>query len=289
MAEKAPTSMSRLPLRFLLLAFIFGSGSKAEPVAWDALHGLNEVKYHKLDREGEFTPLHIFVRLPAEYDPTSSATYPTAFLLDGGLMFPVLAGYQRHLELAEDAPALIVVGISYGTDDWQKGNARSTDFTDHAPDRDHWGGASEFLPILLQQIIPLVEENYAVDSHQRILFGQSIAGQFVLYTAMHAPDAFHGLIANNPALHRNLPVDLAAPSKVDHDSPPRLLVTSGEFDDPRFREPAQKWIKHWTASEKSPWALRAITTQGHNHFSAAPAAYRHGLRWILALGQSVGD
>lgn len=281
--------MSRHPLRFLLLATVFGFGSKAEPVAWDALHGLNEVQYHTLEREGEFTPLHIFVRLPADYNPASDDTYPTAFLLDGGIMFPVLAGYQRHLELAEDAPPMIVVGISYGTDDWQKGNARSTDFTDHAPDRDHWGGASEFLPVLRQQIIPLIEEKYAVNSNRRILFGQSIAGQFVLYTALHAPDVFHGLIANNPALHRNLPLYLADPSKRDHDSPPRLLVTSGEFDDPRFREPTQAWIKHWTAHQNSPWALRAITTVDHNHFSAAPAAYRQGLRWILAPDQSAED
>ena len=280
--------MSRSTLFFCLLAAV-SCGSSPPPVAWDALHGLNEVRYHKLERDGEFTPLHIFVRLPAGYDPASDVTYPTACLLDGGTMFPLLAGYQRHLELAEDAPPMIVVGISYGTDDWQKGNARSTDFTDHAPDRDHWGGASKFLPLLQQQIIPLVENNYAVNPNRRILFGQSIAGQFVLYAAMHAPDLFHGLIANNPALHRNLPLYLADPSKIDHDSPPRLLVTSGEFDDPRFREPAQAWIKHWTEHKNSPWALRAITTVDHNHFSAAPAAYRQGLRWIFASDQSAAE
>jgi len=31
--------------------------------------------------------------------------------------------------LAEEIPEAILVGISYGTDDWQQGNLRSTDFT----------------------------------------------------------------------------------------------------------------------------------------------------------------
>ncbi len=116
------------------------------------------------------------MRLPSDYDPAAETEYPSAFLLDGGLTFPILAGYQRYLELAEDAPPMIVVGLSYGIDDWQKGNARSTDFTTPVEGRDHWGGAREFLSLLLEHVISLVEQHYPVDSNQRILFGQSLGG-----------------------------------------------------------------------------------------------------------------
>lgn len=280
--------------RFLITLFSCwflstASAAGADTVNWKALHGLGAVEYHTLERDGDFVPLHVFVRLPPDYDPAADRVYPTAFLLDGGVMFPILAGYQRHLELAEDAPPMIVVGLSYGTDDWRKGNARSTDFTSVVEGHDHWGGAPEFLSLLQERIVPLIEDHYAVDSNQRILFGQSLGGQFVLYTAMNAPDLFFGLIANNPALHRNLPTFLEQPIKCDTVSPPRLFVTSGEFDDPRFRVPALKWIDHWTAQSEGPWKLRTVTTAGHNHFSAAPLAYRQGLLWIIEPSQSTAD
>ena len=57
---------------------------------------------------------------------------------------------------------------------------------------------------LFEELIPLIESAYPSDDQQRIIFGQSLGGQFVLYTALTDPALFHGHIASNPALHRNL-------------------------------------------------------------------------------------
>lgn len=254
------------------------SATEPEKTDWSALHGLNEVRYHRIDRADHFKPLHVFVRLPEDYEATSEQNYPVVYLLDGGITFPLLSGYQRYLELAEDIPATIIVGLSYGTSDWQKGNARSTDYTGPAEGFDHWGGASAFLEFLSVDLVPFVAAHYRTDSNRRILFGQSLAGQFVLYAATQGSDLFTGLIASNPALHRNLPLYLSSKPAA---KAVRIFVSSAKNDDPRFREPALAWIKQWTENENPSWELLAESIADQNHFSAAPIAYRRGMKWIL--------
>lgn len=103
----------------------------------------------------------------------------------------------------------------------------------------------------------------------------------MLFTALTDPVLFWGHIASNPALHRNLPFFLATPPRAENSNRPRLFVSSGSDDDPRFREPAVKWMSHWSTVKPTPWDLEMRTLEGHNHFSAATAAFRQGLIWLF--------
>jgi hypothetical protein len=252
----------------------------AQEPSFKWLEGLGETRYHRVDSRLLEQTYHVFVRLPEEYEPGKK--FPAVYLLDGGMTFPILAGYYRYLRLGEEFPAAIVVGISYGTDDWQKGNMRSRDYTAKADDRPYWGGADNFQNILRTEILPLIEQNYSADSSRRIIFGQSLGGQFVLYTAQTAPELFWGYIASNPALHRNLDLFLnMKPAEAKAPDPRRLFVSSGSDDDPEFREPALAWMQQWSKREQLPWSLKTMTLEGQSHFSAAPEAFRQGLRWIF--------
>ncbi len=245
------------------------------------LQGLGETRYHRVESRLLEQTYHVFVRLPEENEPGKK--FPAVYLLDGGITFPLLAGYYRYLRLDEEIPAAIIVGISYGTDDWQKGNMRGRDYTAKADDRPHWGGADNFQNVLREEILFLIETNYSADPSRRIIFGQSLGGQFVLYTAQTAPELFLGYIASNPALHRNLDLFLnMKPVAAGAQNSPRLFVSSGSEDDPEFREPALKWIQQWRNNEQLPWALETMTLEGQSHFSAAPEAFRRGMRWIFA-------
>lgn len=172
--------------------------------------------------------------------------------------------------------------VTPGTEDWQKGNARSTDYTAKSPQREHWGGAAKFQHLLKNSILPLVENNYPSDPDKRLIFGNSIAGQFVLYTVMTQPGLFAGHIASNPALHRNLPFfpdgKNFGPIAL---SRPKLFVSSGSNDAPLFREPAKKWMQHWKNHNKHPWILKIETLNNEGHMSAIPQAFVLGTRWIL--------
>ena len=255
--------------------------ASAESVVVDGLQGLGDSHHHLVVSERLDKDYHVFVRLPPGYDPDDESRYPTVYVLDGGALYPLFASYSRYLFNANEIPELILVGISYGTDDWRQGNDRGHDYTAPTDEREHWGGAGRYQAFLEGELIPFVEDTYRSDAARRVIFGQSLGGQFVLFTAQTRPELFWGHIASNPALHRNLPFFLkTVPERPE--VPSHLFVGSGSNDDPRFRVPAVEWIDHWTSRESTPWRLRAETLDGHSHHSAPPAAFRDGLRWLFS-------
>lgn len=226
---------------------------------------------------------HIYVMLPDNYIDSGDTKYPTIYLLDGGGLYPMLTAYYRYLSFGEEVPDAIIVGISYGGNTFEEGNFRGTDYTAPSAERDYWGGAGKFQAFLSDELMPLIEKTYRSDASRRIVFGQSIGGQFVLFTALTKPDLFWGHIASNPALHRNLPF---FKQRRHHPAPgskrTRLFVADGTLNDARFRQPALEWIAHWSAVDDAPWELETTDLEGHSHMSAPPASFRDGLRWLFS-------
>jgi len=246
----------------------------------NALQGLGQPAYHSVKSPQSQSIYHLIVRLPDEYDKNSR--YPTVYLLDGGISYPLLSAYYHYLRFTEEIPPMIIVGISYGTDDWKNGNARSTDYTAKSPQREHWGGAEKFQHLLKGTILPLIENKYPSDPEKRLIFGNSLAGQFVLYTAMTQPELFAGHIASNPALHRNLSFYLDKNNLGPiAGNASKLFVSSGANDHPQFREPARKWMEFWEKENGQHWLLKTEALNDAGHMSAIPEAFIKGTRWVL--------
>jgi hypothetical protein len=268
---------------FLLTAILLAVCSPASALDTSFLQGISNSHYQRLKSETLGRDFHLFIMLPEGYEEHPEQSYPTVYVLDGGALFPLLAAYYRYLNFGQEIPDAITVGISYGSDSYEGGNLRSTDYTAQSDEREYWGGASNFQVFLRDELIPYVEHGYRSRPDRRILFGQSIGGQFVLYTALTEPDLFWGHIASNPALHRNLSFFLQAhwanDAKVKMS---RLFVATGSDDDPEFRLPALTWIEHWSNNEDAPWHLKTMILDGHSHMSAPPASYRQGMRWLFS-------
>ncbi len=262
----------------ILLLLLMYQPAFATDNAFSKLQGLGNVESHTVTVEDTNQIYYLFVRLPENY--SASGNYPVIYLLDGGITFPLLGAYYRYLRLADEIPEMIVVGIAYGSDDWQQGNMRSHDFTAPSDQAEHYGGAEKFQTVFKQHLFPLIQQHYAADPQRRILFGQSLGGQFVLNTLLTCPQLFWGYIASNPALHRNLAFYLNTPPVTPPAPQRRVFVSSAELDDPRFKEPARNWIEAFR-SRQNPWALQIQEPPGHNHFSAAPVAFRQGLQWLF--------
>ena len=246
----------------------------------DGLQGLGDTRHHVVASETLDKRFHVLVGLPTGYDQSADTDYPTVYILDGGELYPLLKSYSRYLHGGGEAPDLILVAISYGTSDWEDGNDRGHDYTAPSDEREHWGGAADFQTFLSNELMPFIEGHYRSRADRRVIFGQSLGGQFVLFSAQSNPDLFWGHIASNPALHRNLELFLElqpdAPATTSH-----LFVGSASNDDPRFREPTLEWIEHWSHQDSTPWRLRVETLEGHNHFSAPPESFRRGIRWLF--------
>jgi len=274
-------------MRILLLAALLalpftGTGGETD---FTHLQAIARAEHHRVTATEPDGTYHVYVRVPESYEADGDTVYPTLYILDGGNLFPLLAGYYRYLELGGEVPPLILVGISYGTDYFRRGNQRNRDYTAEAPEPEYWGGADAFRRLLREEVVPLVEARYRSDRARRLVIGQSLGGQFVLHTALYEPTLFWGHIAVNPALHRNLERFLAAPRTAAEPPAerPRVYVASAEHDPPRLRGPALEWIGHWLVREERQWDLQAETLPGETHFSAAPAAFRRGVRWLFGM------
>ena len=219
---------------------------------------------------------HIYIKSPTDIE--AGKKYPTIYLIDGGITFPLLAAYSRYLELAGDIPPTIIVGISYGTTDWRKGNRRSIDFTAPSKERDFWGGTEKFSEMLSTELIPHIEKKLPSDPSKRILFGQSLGGQFVMFNALFKPDLFWGLIASNPALHRNL--EFYNQEAVLGKSSTNLFISRARNNDKRFAEPLDRWVASHD-NKTNPYQLKISWVENHNHFSVAPESLRNGLMWLF--------
>ena len=246
------------------------------------MQGLGDTRYHYIESESVGRGYHIYVMLPDGYDANAGDIYPTIYVLDGGALFPLFAAYSRYLNFGEEIPDSIIVGISYGSATFEGGNLRSTDYTAPSAERDYWGGAGNFQSFLSDELLPMIESNYQSNERRRVIFGQSIGGQFTLYTALTKPTLFWGHIASNPALHRNLPFYLAKHANAEPGrEQPRLFVAEGTLNDAQFHEPSLQWIEHWSAREDKPWRLKTVNLEGHSHMSAPPASFRQGLIWLF--------
>ena len=247
------------------------------------LQGLGDTRYHAFESETLGHVLHIYVRIPEGAEQNPGRRYPTVYLLDGGIHFPMLSSYYHYLRLDEELPELMLVGISYGSDTFDGGNFRSSDFTAPTQDRAWWGKAPVFQSVLERELMPMIEARYPSDSGQRIIFGQSLGGQFVLYSTLTRPDLFWGHIASNPALHRNLNYFLGwkGAGEMPRDAT-RLFLAQGELEDLRFKAPATEWIEYWSApGREKPFLLEVRVLAGHTHLSAGTESFRQGLQWLF--------
>lgn len=254
---------------------------RAAEAPLDYLQGLGSLHYHRLDSSVLKRGLHIYVREPGPVEWDGQGDLTTVYLLDGGGTLPVLAGQTHYLRLGEEIEPVLLVAISYGATTFKAGNWRSTDFTAPSDEREYWGGAATFQSMLRDELIPLVERMYPADPARRVIFGQSLGGQFVLFSALTDPRLFRAHIASNPALHRNLPFFL----QWRGDSKPPvaaslLFVSSGSLEDEAFRAPTLAWVAHWNEQACAPWRLAFMTLEGQTHYSALAEAYTQGMRWI---------
>lgn len=273
--------MRRLLLQIVATTiWLMSASALAEDDPLQHLHtiapdGYHIVKANELDR-----PFYIYVRLPAGYEE-SDQDYPVLYLLDGGYTYPLLTSYFRLLPIDEPMPEAIVVGIAYAGGSFEEGNMRSTDFTAPSAERDFWGGAPAFQDFLANELLPFIAKKYRTDEKRRIIYGQSLGGQFLVYSAMTRPDLFWGRIASNPAFHRNLDYFLNIEPPVEKTNS-HLIVTAASDEVAVFKEPAKRWRAHWsTKHDDLPFNLHLIDLPGEHHATATPLAFRAGMRVLF--------
>ena len=243
----------------------------------DHLFGMAPVETFTLASETVGRDFHIYVRKPLRYDEVD-CEWPVVYLLDGGILFPMLSPYQLMMEIDGLAPPVVMVGISYGGLGFSNGNYRSTDYTAPADEPDYFGGAFAYQNFLADELIPRIEADYRIDQADSLILGQSLGGQFTLLTALARPELFGHYLSINSALHANLDYFLGL-EPADRNQGTPLMITRSTEEEPRFSGPLQQWLTDWRDGDDPSLDLETRWLAGQHHASSAPAAYRAAMGW----------
>lgn len=127
----------------------------------------------------------LLISLPEGYE-NSKQNYPVLYVLDGYAGSLVNAVAAAQLSQRSYMPEMIIVAI--------KNTNRNRDMlpgTDTSP---------RFLKFITDELFPYVDKEYRAEGNQRILYGASNAGLFVVFSFLDNPDNFTGYIASSPTI-----------------------------------------------------------------------------------------
>lgn len=169
---------------------------------WSVISSINAQEYR------------IYIYQPSGEVPASG--FPIIYTLDGNSTFAMTAEMVRIQSVRPEKTGVvpaIVVGIGYN-EEAPFPPKRHYDFTMPAPEKDlpelpfgrplpKQGGALDFMSFVEDQLKPLVEARYPVDSNRQMIVGHSLGGLFVLHMLFARPHSFHTFIAGSPSIHWN--------------------------------------------------------------------------------------
>lgn len=146
----------------------------------------------------ETRTLNIF--FPPSYQRDTEKTYPTIYLLDGGIDedYHHQTGLVQFLVMYQLMPESIVVGIA-NTD-------RKRDMTHPTSDEEELkeiptsGGSAKFLAFIERELQPFIAEHYRVGV-QRTVIGQSLGALLATEALITKPELFDNYIIVSPSLY----------------------------------------------------------------------------------------
>ena len=151
---------------------------------------------------------YISVNLPDSFYLKPNAKYPVVYVLDGNNNFDILKTISKKYSEFEILPKMVIVGVGY-KDNPTLMHQRLDDlcypkciipFLDSLELGD---GAPGFYDFMVNDLSPLIDKTYQVDTTNRILFGHSLAGYFSCYALMQSlegKNTFSSFIAADPSI-----------------------------------------------------------------------------------------
>ncbi len=227
----------------------------------------------------------ISIWLPPGYD-SSEQQYPVLYILDT----PALFGFAVQVTLGQMwdgiVPEMIVVGIGKQIDSFDEWwPIRSRDYAPVAlPNQPGTGQAPAFLEFVETELIPFIDLNLRTDPNNRVLWGHSLGGAFVLFSMFNKSSLFNRYIATSPALvlegatlldyKRGLPDEMRF-------SETNLFVSVGSSDH-EFGPHINAFIESMKEKEFSGLTFKSVTLEWYGHISAATAGFIKGLPAVFS-------
>lgn len=264
--------MKKALFLFLFIGLISGNFFTAQAQIEDFSIG------QKFGLKSKFTDYNynIAVYLPRDYEANKNKQdYPTLYLFLGGdNMFHSVSGMVHLMSDQGQIPQMIVVGITNIS--W---------WHDLTPEKLEWkpeaGGGKDFLNFVSQQLISIIDKNYATSSH-RIFMGHSLGGMFGIYTLTEEKDLFNDFVLISPSiadransLFGKLEKTVKTSKSFEHD----IYMTMGNEGD-RIARGMHKVSAALTLFDGPNLNWKMKEMDGHNHFTLMIPTMFDGLRYV---------
>lgn len=156
-------------------------------------------------------PYKLFIAVPEKLDVNEPN--PVVYILDANSTFLMAVQMIQLLQLTDELPPMLIVGIGYNDESSLNiGNRRIQEFTPTADPnyKSIWssqiqlssngGDASRFLHFIEEELKPFIESRYSVNPDDATLVGDSLGGLFALYALLQQPATFNRYVIGSPVL-----------------------------------------------------------------------------------------
>ncbi len=217
----------------------------------------------------------ILVSVPDDYN-SITMKYPVLYVLDGDIAFGMAASISRYLQIGNNIPETIVVGIGYGSLNKSVVKKRNRDYRP-----DQTGGADNFLEFINKELIPYIDSNYRTIPDDRTIIGYSLGGLFCLYTLFTSPENFSCYIIGSPNLswdnYSIYSYEEKSPEKIGDKKLNIFISVGSEESEDRYFNPVDSLVTRIQQHNYSGVSLETKVFDGSSHLEGPPESLTHGL------------
>lgn len=203
--------------------------------------------------------------------------------MDGNRWASLLAVILPRLVQSAGYSPLIVVGVDYP--------AATGRYQDYGPVSQRYfpvpdnRGYANFLRVLKQEIVPLVETSYRADPEDRAIGGHSMGGLFAAYALLNGTDTFGRFIISSPSLFYDDEVlfqDFEAFGRQQVDTPIHVFTSVGEDEAPTMIGTLERFVQNIVAAQPDKVILRMEIVPETDHATVVPSIFAPALQHLYA-------
>ena len=250
----------------------------------------------------------INVGLPPNYSQENTK-YPVVYVTDAGSNFSGLMSSLPLMQLVNDLPHFILIGIDYKSK--KSNDSMSLRNRDLTPTNDSiWmsdqkeiykifgdlpevepGGAKEFLEFIDHKVKPLINDKYHVNSSDQTYCGFSLGGLFGLFTLFTSPKSFNRYVIGSPSIwwdNKHILQIEEEYSKNNKELPAKIFMSAGDLeeegDSDAFRMVTNVKSLSKTLKKRNYEGLtiKTVILEDETHCSAVAATLNRGLRSVFS-------
>jgi len=217
----------------------------------------------------------ILVSVPDSY-ASGYNNYPVLYVLDGDISFGMAASISRYLQIGNNIPELILVGIGYGSLNKSVVKKRNRDYKP-----EQTGGAENFLEFINKELIPYIDGNYRTIPGERTINGYSLGGLFCLYILFTSPESFNRYIIGSPNLSWNnysiFNYEEESTEKLSDKELTIFMSVGSEESEERYFDPVDSLITNIQQRNYPGITIETNVFSGSGHLEGPPESMTYGL------------